>query len=36
MRIVGDKLEVIPKGLVDRWRDRSIVEITGDDIFALI
>jgi len=36
MRIVGDKLEVIPKGLVDRWRDRPITEITGDDIFALI
>jgi integrase len=36
MRIVGDKLEVIPKGLVDRWRDRGVTEITGDDIFALI
>jgi integrase len=34
--IVGDKLEVIPKGLVDRWRHRVITEITGDDIFALI
>src|SRR5262249_27920666 len=36
LRIVGDKLEVVPKGLVDRWRDRVITEITGDDIFALI
>jgi hypothetical protein len=36
MRIVGDKLEVIPKGLVDRWRDRAITDISGDDIFALV
>ena len=36
MRIDGDKLEVIAKGLVDRWRDRIITEITGDDVFALI
>ena len=36
MRIVGDKLEVIRGGIVNRWRDRAVTEITSDDIFALI
>jgi integrase len=31
-----DGLELIPKGLSDRWRDRPLVEITGDDIHFLI
>jgi integrase len=29
-------LEVIPKGLGDRWRDRPLGEITGDDIFGIV
>ena len=36
LRIVDDKLEVIRGGIVDRWRDRAVTEITSDDIFALI
>jgi integrase len=36
MRIVGDNLEVIRGGIVNRWRDRAVTEITSDDIFALI
>jgi integrase len=31
-----DGLTLIPKGLADRWRDRPITEIDGDDIHALI
>jgi integrase len=34
---VGDDvLEVIPKGLADRWRDRAVTEINSDDVFALV
>jgi integrase len=29
-------LEVIPKGLADRWRDRPIDSIDGDDIHAIV
>jgi integrase len=36
LRPVGQALEVIPKGLADRWRDRPITEINGDDVFSLI
>jgi len=38
-RLLGlqpDDLIAIPKGLADRWRDRSIVEIDGDDIFGIL
>jgi integrase len=40
-RILGweplmDGIELIPKGLSDRWRDRPLPQITGDDIFLLI
>jgi integrase len=31
----GD-LEVIPRGLSDRWRDRPIAEIDGDDVHAIV
>ena len=31
-----DELELIPKGLADRWRDKAITEITGDDIHYLV
>jgi integrase len=31
-----DELELIPRGLADRWRDKSILEINGDDIHFLI
>jgi integrase len=31
-----DGLALIPKGISDRWRDRSPTEITGDDIHFLI
>src|SRR5689334_18941679 len=31
----GD-LEIIPRGLSDRWRDRPIAEIDGDDIHAIV
>jgi integrase len=33
---VADGIELIPKGLSDRWRDRPLAEITGDDIHFLI
>jgi integrase len=36
LRIIDRNFEVISKGLVDRWRDRAITEVTSDDIFALI
>jgi integrase len=36
LRMVTDELEVIRGGIVDRWRDRAVDEITSDDIFALI
>jgi integrase len=29
-------LELIPKGLADRWRDRAVADISGDDIHAMI
>jgi integrase len=40
-RILGweptaNSLEVIPKGLSDRWRDRPLSEISGDDVHFLI
>jgi integrase len=38
-RLLGlqpDDLLAIPKGLADRWRDRPIVEIDGDDIFGIL
>jgi integrase len=28
--------EIIPKGLVDRWRDRTIADITADEVHELI
>jgi integrase len=31
-----DELEMIPKGLADRWRDRPISEIDSDDIHLII
>jgi integrase len=31
-----DELEMIPKGLADRWRDRPISEIESDDIHLII
>jgi integrase len=31
-----DKLALIPKGLADRWRDRPITEIDGDDIHGIV
>src|SRR5262245_1244355 len=31
-----DELELIPKGLADRWRDRPISEINGDDIHLVV
>ena len=30
------KLHMMPRGLADRWRDRPISEITGDDVHAII
>ena len=35
---VGDdgKLHMTPKGLADRWRDRPIAEINGDDIHLIV
>jgi integrase len=32
----GDELETIPKGLVDRWGDRPIADIDGDDVHFII
>ena len=32
----GESLELIPKGLADRWSGRAIADITGDDIFEVI
>jgi integrase len=32
----GNGLELIPKGLADRWRDRPIAEIDGDDIHLIV
>jgi integrase len=32
----GEGLELIPKGLADRWREKQVAEIDGDDIFALV
>jgi integrase len=29
-------LELIPKGLADRWRDREIADISGDDIHLMV
>ncbi len=29
-------LELIPQGLADRWRDRPITEIDGDDVHAIV
>jgi integrase len=31
----GKGLQLIPKGLADRWRDRPISEIDGDDIYLI-
>ena len=30
------KLAMMPKGLADRWRDRPITEINGDDIHLIV
>jgi integrase len=32
----GGGLELIPRGLADRWRDRGIDNIDGDDIHAIV
>lgn len=32
----GNELELIPNGLADRWRDRPINEIGGDDIHLIV
>lgn len=32
----GGGLELIPKGLAYRWKDRPIADIDGDDIFAIV
>jgi integrase len=29
-------LEVVPKGLTDRWRNRPVAEISSDDIYAVV
>src|SRR6516164_1073261 len=36
--VVGDdfKLEMMPRGLADRWRDRPVAEIGGDDIHLIV
>src|SRR5262245_36712478 len=35
--VVGDgKLAMLPKGLADRWRDRPVAEINGDDVHLII
>ena len=36
--VVGDdgRLALLPKGLADRWRDRPIAEINGDDIHLIV
>jgi integrase len=34
--VEGEGLELIPKGLADRWRDRPIAEIDGDDIHSIV
>jgi integrase len=38
-RLLGlkpESLEAFPKGLADRWRDKSVAEITADDIHHLV
>ncbi len=32
----GDELKVTPRGLVDRWGDRPLSDITGDDIYDVV
>jgi integrase len=32
----NDELQLIPKGLADRWNDRAIADIEGDDIHGII
>src|SRR5450631_1807743 len=32
----GGEPETIKKGLADRWRDRAVTEINGDDVFHLV
>jgi integrase len=32
----GDALELIPRGLADRWRDRAVREIDGDDVHRVV
>ena len=32
----GRGLEIIPRGIADRWRDRPVAEIDGDDIHNII
>jgi len=32
----GQGLELVPNGLANRWRARQVVEIDGDDIFAIV
>src|SRR5262249_735469 len=36
--VAGDdgKLKIAPRGLADRWRDRPVSEISGDDIHLII
>ncbi|HEY3224947.1 MAG TPA: tyrosine-type recombinase/integrase, partial [Pseudolabrys sp.] len=36
--VVADdgKLEMTPKGLADRWRDRPVAEINGDDVHMIV
>jgi integrase len=36
--VVGDdgELEMLPKGLADRWRDRPVAEIGGDDVHMIV
>ena len=34
--VEGGGVELIPKGISDRWRDRPLAEITGDDVHFLI
>jgi integrase len=36
--VVGDdgKLDIMPRGLADRWRDRPVAEINGDDMHMIV
>jgi integrase len=36
LRAAGEELELISKGLADRWHDKPIADVSGDDIYAIV